>query len=153
MTDRLARSLRGYQQKNRPDPRWYWAAPMLLDQQRGVDVADLVTSSNGLAVAWKAKGDEERHSDALPVALDLAEDTVRGVKNGAVAETGVGANVLGDPRIALTWLVNELSQFGYPVKKNQVVITGTCVKPMAIAAGDHIQGDFGQLGGISVRIV
>jgi 2-keto-4-pentenoate hydratase len=85
--------------------------------------------------------------------LDLAEYTVRGVKNGAVAETGVGANVLGDPRIALTWLVNELSQFGYPVKKNQVVITGTCVKPMAIAAGDHIQGDFGQLGGISVRIV
>jgi 2-keto-4-pentenoate hydratase len=85
--------------------------------------------------------------------LDLAAYTVRGLKNGAVAETGVGANVLGDPRIALTWLVNELSQFGTPVRKNQVVITGTCVKPMAIAVGDRIQGDFGELGGIGVRIV
>ena len=85
--------------------------------------------------------------------LDLAEYTVRGMKNGAVAETGVGANVLGDPRMALTWLVNELSQFGYPVRKNQVVITGTCVKPMAIAVGDRIEGDFGALGGIGVRII
>lgn len=85
--------------------------------------------------------------------LDLAQYTVRGLTNGAVTETGVGANVLGDPRIALTWVINELSQFGYPVRKNQVIITGTCVKPMAIAAGDHIEGDFGALGGISVRIV
>jgi len=85
--------------------------------------------------------------------LDLAAHTVRGLKNGAVAETGIGANVLGDPRIALTWLVNELSRFGMPLKKDQVVITGTCVKPMPIAVGDQVSGDFGKLGGISVRIV
>ena len=85
--------------------------------------------------------------------LDLAAYTVRGLKNGAVSETGVGANVLGDPRIALTWLVNELSRFGMPIQKDQVVITGTCVKPMPIAAGDRVAGDFGELGGISVSIV
>ena len=85
--------------------------------------------------------------------LDLAAYTVRGLKNGAVAETGIGANVLGDPRIALTWLVNELSRFGMPLKKDQVVITGTCIKPMPIAVGDQVSGDFGKLGGISVRIV
>jgi 2-keto-4-pentenoate hydratase len=85
--------------------------------------------------------------------LDLAAYTVRGLKNGAVADTGVGANVLGDPRIALTWLVNELSRFGMALKKDQVVITGTCVKPMPIAVGDRVAGDFGALGGISVAIV
>ncbi|HWU56314.1 MAG TPA: hypothetical protein VN175_12480 [Rhizomicrobium sp.] len=85
--------------------------------------------------------------------LDLAQFVVHGMKNGDLAESGVGANVLGDPRIALTWLVNELSQFGYPVQKDQVVITGTCVKPVAIAVGDRIEGDFGELGGISVQIV
>lgn len=84
--------------------------------------------------------------------LDLAAYTVRGLKNGAVAETGVGANVLGDPRIALTWLVNELSRFGILLKKDQAVITGTCVKPMPIAVGDHVAGDFGELGGISVSV-
>jgi 2-keto-4-pentenoate hydratase len=84
--------------------------------------------------------------------LDLAQFVVHGMKNGDLAESGVGANVLGDPRIALTWLVNELSHFGYPVLKDQVVITGTCVKPMAIAVGDRVEGDFGQLGGIAVEI-
>ena len=84
--------------------------------------------------------------------LDLAQYRVRGLKNGALAETGQGANVLGDPRQALTWLANELSRFGYPLGKDQVVITGTCVRPMPIAVGDRVEGDFGQLGGIAVEI-
>jgi len=84
--------------------------------------------------------------------LDLAQFQVRGLKNGELAETGRGANVLGDPRLALTWLVNELSRFGYPLKKGQVVMTGTCVKPMPIAVGDRIEGDFGELGTVSIAI-
>jgi 2-keto-4-pentenoate hydratase len=84
--------------------------------------------------------------------LDLAQYKVRGLKNGALAETGQGANVLGDPRLALTWLVNELSRLGHPLGKDQVVITGTCVKPIPIAAGDRMEGDFGQLGGVAVEI-
>jgi 2-keto-4-pentenoate hydratase len=84
--------------------------------------------------------------------LDLAQYEVRGLKNGLLAETGKGVNVLGDPRVALTWLVNELSLFGYPLKKAQVVITGTCVKPMPITNGDRVEGDFGQLGRVTVEI-
>jgi 2-keto-4-pentenoate hydratase len=84
--------------------------------------------------------------------LDLAAYKVRGLKNGALTENGLGANVLGDPRIALTWLVNELSQFGAPLRKDQVVITGTCVKPVPIAVGDRVEGDFGQLGTVAVKI-
>jgi 2-keto-4-pentenoate hydratase len=84
--------------------------------------------------------------------LDLARYQVRGLKNGTLAEIGQGQNVLGDPRLALTWLVNELSQFGYRIKKDHIVMTGTCVKPMAIAIGDRVEGDFGQLGGVSVTI-
>ena len=85
--------------------------------------------------------------------LDLAAYKVRGLKNGALAESGLGANVLGDPRIALTWLVNELSQFGITLKKDQIVITGTCVKPIPIAVGDRVEGDFGGLGRVAVEIV
>jgi 2-keto-4-pentenoate hydratase len=84
--------------------------------------------------------------------LDLAQYKVRGLKNGALAEIGQGANVLGDPRLALTWLANELSRLGHPLGKDQVVITGTCVKPIPIAAGDRMEGDFGQLGGVAVEI-
>ena len=84
--------------------------------------------------------------------LDLSQYRVRGLKNGAVVENGLGANVLGDPRLALTWLANELSRFGYRLRKDQVVMTGTCVKPMVIAVGDRVQADFGGLGTVTVEI-
>jgi 2-keto-4-pentenoate hydratase len=65
---------------------------------------------------------------------------------------GKGANVLGSPRIAMTWLVNELSAHGITARAGEVVTTGTCLVPMAIAAGDHVEGDFGSLGKVSVSL-
>ena len=85
-------------------------------------------------------------------ALDLAAHPGRALRNGALAEEGLGRNVLGDPRIALTWLANELSRHGMRLKAGQVVTTGTCVKPLAIAVGDRIEGDLGVLGRVSVSI-
>jgi 2-keto-4-pentenoate hydratase len=84
--------------------------------------------------------------------LDLAAHKVRGLRNGAVAEEGEGANVLGDPRIALTWLANELSRHGMTLGRGQVVTTGTCVKPMAIGASQRVGGDFGALGRVAMTI-
>ena len=91
-------------------------------------------------------------ADADWRALDLAAHPGRVLRNGVLAEEGVGRNVLGDPRIALTWLANELSCHGMMLKAGQVVTTGTCAKPLAIAAGDWIEGDLGILGRISVTI-
>ena len=85
-------------------------------------------------------------------ALDLAAHPGQAFRNGELAEQGVGANVLGDPRSALTWLANELSRHGMTLKAGQVVTTGTCVKPMAISAGERIEGDLGILGKVSVVI-
>ncbi len=39
---------------------------------------------------------------------------------------GHGKNVLGDPRMALAWLANELRQLGVTLKAGQIVTTGTC---------------------------
>jgi len=86
-------------------------------------------------------------------ALDLAAHKGRMFRNGVVAEDGIGSNVLGDPRIALTWLANELSAHGQTLKAGQVVTTGTCVKPVAITQGDRFEGDLGVLGRVSVSIV
>ena len=82
--------------------------------------------------------------------MELAAHGVTAYRNGAVAETGTGANVLGDPRIALTWLANELSSLVLTLAAGQFVMTGTCVKPLAIAAGDQVLGEFGVLGRVSV---
>jgi 2-keto-4-pentenoate hydratase len=82
---------------------------------------------------------------------DLARHPVIAHKNGVVTERGSGANVLGDPRIALAWLVNDRARRGDGLKAGQVVTTGTCIKPMAIAPGDDVVADFGALGRVSVR--
>lgn len=65
---------------------------------------------------------------------------------------GVGANVLGCPRISLTWLVNELSGLNITLNKGEFVTTGTTTKPMAILPGDKIEADFGSLGKISAHL-
>lgn len=43
--------------------------------------------------------------------LDLATFAVKAIKNGEEVATGTGSAALGDPRIALTWLVNELCHY------------------------------------------
>lgn len=83
---------------------------------------------------------------------DLAAHEVSGSVGNGPAQPGKGINVLGDPRIALTWLANELSGLGIALKAGETVSTGTCVAPMHIAPGDHVHGDFGELGMIEVMI-
>lgn len=72
--------------------------------------------------------------------------------NGKLVEEGSGANVLGDPLLALTWLVNELSLQAITLKAGQVITTGTCIRPLAIRRNDMIKGNFGCLGEICVKI-
>ena len=84
--------------------------------------------------------------------LDLVEHRVLGVVAGKLEREGKGANVLGDPRVALTWLVNELSALRIPLETGQVVTTGTCLVPLEVASGDRVRMDFGVLGSVGVHI-
>lgn len=83
-------------------------------------------------------------------ALDLAKHSVAAYRNGALAAQGAGANVLGDPRSALAWIANELSTYGEGLRAGDVVITGTCVTPLPVAAGDNVKMDFGEFGALEV---
>jgi 2-keto-4-pentenoate hydratase len=65
---------------------------------------------------------------------------------------GHGKNVLGDPRVALAWLANELRQLGVTLRAGEVVTTGTSHPPLPIEAGDHVEADFGVLGKVSVGL-
>ncbi|GLI93687.1 2-keto-4-pentenoate hydratase [Methylocystis echinoides] len=65
---------------------------------------------------------------------------------------GRGEAVLGDPRVALAWLVNRLSSLGVTLKAGQAVTTGTCMPPLEIEAGDAVRADFGPLGQVALRV-
>jgi 2-keto-4-pentenoate hydratase len=83
--------------------------------------------------------------------LDLAAHRVTANVMNRYVREGSGANVLGDPRVALTWLVNELSGIGVTLNAGQVVTTGTCMVPLEIEAGDVVGADFGVLGMVEAR--
>ena len=83
---------------------------------------------------------------------DLVTHAVAAYRNGEKVATGSGANVLGDPRIALAWLVNELRTYGDGIAQGQFVTTGTCVIPVPIQRGDRIRVDFGDFGTVSVLL-
>ena len=85
--------------------------------------------------------------------MDLAAHRVIGTVAGKLHREGSGANVLGDPRFALTWIANELSQQGVTLAAGQVVTTGTCMVPLAVAPGDTVEADFGLFGRMSLRFV
>ena len=88
-------------------------------------------------------------------ALDLSGHAVQAtVDNGGaqrLLRDGSGAAVLGDPRLALAWLVNDLRARGIGLAAGQFVTTGTCMPPLAIVPGDTVRADFGVLGRVAAR--
>jgi 2-keto-4-pentenoate hydratase len=86
--------------------------------------------------------------------IDLSAFPVQAVRtrNGVEEHrAGVGSNVLGDPRVALTWIANELSGMGVTLKAGEVVTTGTCMVPIEVLPGDRVTADCGAFGTISAR--
>ena len=83
-------------------------------------------------------------------AHDLVRHGVSAYRNGALAGQGSGANVLGDPRVALAWIANELCTYGEGLRAGDVVMTGTCLTPVPVSAGDSVKADFGVFGMLEV---
>lgn len=84
--------------------------------------------------------------------LDLAAQVVLVSRGGEVIAQGLGANALGDPRVALTWLANELISHGMHLQRDEVVITGTCVVPVPVQEGQTLSAQFPGLGEVCVAI-
>ena len=83
--------------------------------------------------------------------VDLKDHQVSVTCNGATVARGQGSNVLGDPRLALTWLANELVDHDRYLQAGDVVMTGTCVVPVPVKPGDAVVADFGAFGSVSAR--
>jgi len=71
--------------------------------------------------------------------------------NGAVAATGAGAAVLGNPIRCIAWLANKLGEFGVPLRAGDLVIAGALHAALPVAAGDSVRAEFAELGGVTTR--
>ena len=82
--------------------------------------------------------------------MDLAAHEVSAEVLGKSTHPGRGSNVLGDPRVALAWLVNEVSGLGLALAAGEAVSTGTCVIPIPVVPGDRVRASFGAFGTMEV---
>lgn len=82
--------------------------------------------------------------------LDLAAHPVQLSVNGALYDTGSGANVLGHPLNVMAWLANDLERRGQALHAGDIVITGVATKTYRAQAGDAVTVDFGPLGTVAV---
>lgn len=88
---------------------------------------------------------------------DLAAHRVHARVTGAdgvlrYTRDGEGRALLGDPRIALTWLANELSGLGIGLRAGDWASCGTCMVPLEIGPGDRVQADYGAFGTIEIGL-
>ncbi len=87
--------------------------------------------------------------------LDMSRHAVNGhvmsASGACWSREGIGENVLGDPRIALTWLANRLSELGLTLEAGQIITTGACMKPLEIGPGDAVAADYGVLGKVHLQ--
>lgn len=124
-----------------------------LADDRGADYATLAQRGLELAAdnAWN-----EGAVLGAPVrqwrGIDLAG--LRGIAyvNGQAVGEGRGADTLGHPLAALTWIADHLASRGRRLRKGDVVITGSLVTSKFPRAGDLLRFEAGALGAIELRV-
>lgn len=106
-------------------------------------VAD--NASSGLFAIGEARVD--------PRSLDLAGVVLNMSLNGQPAEQGLGAVVLGHPCNAVVWLANTLNEMGMPLRRGEIILSGTLGAPIPFAAGDLLEMQLSGIGSASLSFV
>jgi 2-oxo-hept-3-ene-1,7-dioate hydratase len=100
------------------------------------------TISDNAANAGIVTGGRAMHPDAV----DLRWAGAIVMRNAEVEETGLGAGVLNQPARGIAWLANRLSAYGQHIEAEQIVLSGSFIRPVEARHGDTILADFGPLG-------
>lgn len=83
-------------------------------------------------------------------APDLLAVIGRAILNGTEVASGSGADVLGHPHHALAWLAGHLAGQGLHLRAGDIVLTGSLVKTLWLAAGDAVVMQLEGLGEVAV---
>ena len=88
-----------------------------------------------------------------PISMHLSEASVEVFLNGLTQEIASGAEVMGDPVASVTWLANQLAEFGVALEPGMRVMSGSFTKQYRIKCGDRIESRFTPFGAVSVQFL
>lgn len=114
---------------------WWFGRPTLQE----------LIASNGIH-ACLVVGDQKLR----PKHFDWDMEGVGLFRNGHLAVSGIGAEIMGGPMKALRWLVNHLATRGDVLRAGQLVIPGSPVKLITVEPGDRVCARFAHIGEVEV---
>ncbi|MDQ2052211.1 fumarylacetoacetate hydrolase family protein [Natronolimnohabitans sp. A-GB9] len=83
--------------------------------------------------------------------IDLAMESVVVSVNGEVEATGVGADIMGHPARAVSWLANRLADVDEHLEAGELVMTGGISAAIDIEPEDVYHIEFSNIGSIELR--
>ena len=84
--------------------------------------------------------------------IDLASVRGRATINGKAVGEGRGADAMGHPLNALSWIADHLAAHGRGLLRGDVVITGSIITSKNVAAGDLVKFSMPDLGEVELRV-
>jgi 2-keto-4-pentenoate hydratase len=86
-----------------------------------------------------------------PAGIDLrVEGCVMSI-NGKVRGSATGVEVMGDPYNAAAFIANTVLANGDMLRAGMILMTGSIIAAIPIAAGDDVRVDFTRLGSVGIR--
>ena len=73
--------------------------------------------------------------------------------NNRQAEVSCGAAVYDDPALSVVWLANTFYRLHTPLKKGEIVLSGSAVASVKVNSGDHFRCRFGRFGEVECGFV
>ena len=117
------------------------------DPETGAPRVVFDTISDNAANAGVVLGDNRHAVDAF----DLRWVGAITARNNEVEETGLGAGVLNDPVESMVWLVRRLAQYGDGLRADNVVLSGSFIRPIEARNGDSFCADYGPFGDVHIK--
>jgi len=84
---------------------------------------------------------------------DLDDELMQVFVNGSMEAHGAGRDVMGGPMRSLQWLARHVAASGERVRAGDLVIPGSAVRLVGVAAGDSIEARFSSLGSCCARLL
>ncbi len=85
--------------------------------------------------------------------LDLSVVPYAFEVNNAQVEVSCGAAVYDDPALSVAWLANTFNRLGNPLRKGEIVLSGSAVASVPVKQGDHFRCKYGKLGEVSCKFI
>lgn len=88
-----------------------------------------------------------------PYDLDLSLVPFIFEVNNKQVEVSSGAAVFDNPASSVAWLANRFNELGNPLKKGELILSGSAVASVPVKSGDFLCCDFGPFGSVMCSFV